>query len=318
MERRRVFKKKIPVDGFSTSGVNVRVSNLVKIYRIGRSVEVQALRGLSMYVKAGEAVIVMGPSGSGKTTLLNIIGGVDKPTGGSVVVGDTYVHKLSEKELERYRLCMVGYVFQSFNLIPVLTVLENIELPMIALGIEPSIRRRRALWLIRQVGLEERAHHHPSELSGGEQQRAAIAVALANDPPLILADEPTAELDSENALKITSLLISLSREYGKTVIISTHDPRIAVRANRILRIEDGVIKGEYTPLEVVSEKARAVSGEDLVSIVKARLAEVEKSIEDLVGKLGRGDIGLEDFDREYSRLRSLANAYRELLASLGH
>ncbi len=311
--------RELVVEGFRSKGVFVKVSNLVKIYHIAPGVEVQALRGLSMEVKPGEAVVIMGPSGSGKTTLLNIIGGVDKPTGGSVVVGDVSVHKLSEKQLEKYRLYMVGYIFQAYNLVPVLNVLENVELPMIAMGIPQVKRRKRALWLIKQVGLEDRIEHRPSELSGGEQQRAAIAVALANDPPLILADEPTAELDTENALKITSLLLSLAREVGKTVIISTHDPRIAVRADRILRIEDGVIKGEYTPLQLLrGERELPTREEDIASILKTRIAEIEKQIEELVKRLGSGEIGLEEFDKEYNRLRSLLYAYKELLGSLGH
>ncbi len=307
----------LPVNGFKTTGVRVEIRDLVKIYRMGRGIEVQALRGLSMTVEPGEAVTIMGPSGSGKTTLLNLIGGVDKPTAGSVIVGDVKVHELDEPRLEEYRLRMVGYVFQAFNLIPVLTALENVELPMIALGVPRSRRIERAKWLLELVGLGHRLKHRPTELSGGEQQRVAIAVALANDPPLILADEPTAELDTENAMKIIDLLTKLSKEYGKTVIVSTHDPRIAIRTNRILKIEDGVIKGEYKPLEL-EERPELVKLTDLADIIKTRIASIEKQMQELAVKLGRGEITQEEFDREYNRLKILLAGYKELLSSLGH
>lgn len=309
--------KEIPVEGFASKGVGVDVRDLVKIYRMGRGIEVQALRGLSMSVRPGEAVTIMGPSGSGKTTLLNIIGGVDTPTAGVVVVGGVKVSELSESELEMYRLRMVGYVFQAFNLVPVLTSLENVELPMIALGVPRSKRIRRAKWLLKLVGLGHRIHHKPTELSGGEQQRVAIAVALANDPPLILADEPTAELDTENAMKIIDLLTRLSREYGKTVIVSTHDPRIALRADRILRIEDGVIKSEHKPIELEKEP-HLVKLTDLAEVIKTRIAVLEQRIRELAEKFAKGVISRDEFDKEYSRLKTLVEGYKELLASIGH
>ncbi|WFO74590.1 ABC transporter ATP-binding protein [Desulfurococcaceae archaeon MEX13E-LK6-19] len=309
--------REIPVEGFATKGVDVEIKELVKVYKMGRGIEVQALRGLSMSVKAGEAVTIMGPSGSGKTTLLNIIGGVDVPTAGSVIVGGIRVHELGESELEKYRLSMVGYVFQAFNLIPVLTSLENVELPMIALGIPREKRVKRARWLLELVGLGHRLHHKPTELSGGEQQRVAIAVALANDPPLILADEPTAELDTENAMKIIDLLTKLSKEYGKTVIVSTHDPRIALRTNRILRIEDGVIKSEHTPIELEREP-HLVKLTDLAEIIKTRIAKLEQQMDELVAKFARKEISRDEFDKEYNRLKILIEGYKELLASIGH
>jgi len=310
-------KRDLPVEGFKTKGVEVEVRDLVKIYKMGRGIEVQALRGLNMRVEAGEAVTIMGPSGSGKTTLLNIIGGVDVPTGGSVIVGGVRAHELSEKDLEDYRLKMVGYMFQAFNLVPVLSALENVELPMIALGIPREKRVKRAKWLLKLVGLEHRMNHKPTELSGGEQQRVAIAVALANDPPLILADEPTAELDTENAMKIVDLLTSLSRKYGKTVIVSTHDPRIATRTNRILRIEDGIIKGEHKPIELEQPPHKARLS-DLVEVIKLRIANLEKELEKLSQKLVNKEITPEEFDKEYAKIKALITGYKELLSSLGH
>ncbi len=310
---------RVKPEGFTSSGVDVIVKDLIKIYRIGRGIEVQALRGVSFQVYQGEAVTVMGPSGSGKTTLLNMIGGVDKPTGGSVFVAGIPVHELDEESLEKYRLGVVGYMFQAFNLIPVLSAIENIALPMIAFGVPRNIRVKRAKWLLELVGLSDRMHHKPAELSGGQQQRVAIAVALANDPPLLLADEPTAELDTENALRIIGLLRDLSVKYGKTVIVSTHDPRIAVRTNRIFRLEDGRITGIYKPSELGVLPTATMSVETSLSeILKNKLASIEKSIEELISRLSRGEISIEEFDREYIRLRNQAEALKELLGSLGH
>lgn len=316
MSAPRVQAKLVPPEGFRSPGVPVRVERLIKIYRIGGSIEVQALRGLSMSVEAGEAVTIMGPSGSGKTTLLNIIGGVDKPTGGTVLVGDIRVSELDEESLEKYRLATVGYMFQAFNLIPVLTAIENIELPMIALGMPRHQRMRRARWLLEQVGLGDYAAHRPTELSGGQQQRVAIGVALANDPPLVLADEPTAELDSENAMRIIRLLVKLSKEHGKTLIVSTHDPRIAIRTDRIFRIEDGVIKSIHRPIELGA--AEALSPTTVAETIKTKLAEVEKEMEELLIAAAAHRISVDEFDKKYRKLSELRSALRELLASLGH
>ncbi len=301
---------------FTVKGVDVIVKELVKIYRVGRNISVQALRGVDFKVSPGEAVTIMGPSGSGKTTLLNIIGGVDKPSSGSVVVGEINVHELDEKTLEKYRLGVVGYVFQAFNLIPVLSAIENVALPMIAFNIPREVRIVRAKWLLEIVGLKDRMYYKPYELSGGQQQRVAIAVALANDPPLILADEPTAELDTENAMNIINLLTMLSKKYGKTVIVSTHDPRMAVRTSRILRLEDGRIIGEYKPMELGGEIVEKTS--DLSEAIKTRLATVEKELEDLVERFRRGEIGLEEFDKQYIKLRNYIEVLRDLLRSMGH
>lgn len=306
---------RIKPTGFNTRGVSVAIDELVKIYRIGKTVSVQALRGVSIKIGSGEAVSIMGPSGSGKTTLLNIIGGIDKPSSGSVVVENIRVNELDEKMLEKYRLCFIGYVFQAFNLVPVLTSLENVELPMIALNVPRSIRIERAKWLLDQVGLIDRINHKPYELSGGQQQRVAVAIALANDPPLILADEPTAELDTENALNVINLLTKLSVDYGKTVIVATHDPRMAIRTQRILRLEDGRIVGEYKPSDLISVETKY---SDLTSIIKTRIASIEKEIEDIIDRFRKGLIDRGEFDQRYIKLRNYIEVLKDLLHSAGH
>lgn len=293
-------------------GVEVVAKDLIKVYRTGKT-EVIALRGLNMHVKPGEVVAVMGPSGCGKTTLLNLIGGLDKPTAGAIFVGGRNLVDASERELERYRLLEVGFIFQFFNLVPTLTALENVELPM-ALAGRPD-RRERAMELLELVGLADRAHHKPDELSGGEQQRVAIACALANDPPLILADEPTGELDRENAKMVIELLTRLSRELGKTCIIATHDYMVARAADRILRMEDGQIVGEYLPEEAVMAPAAAVSPEEelmrRVEQVKARLSRLEEAFR-------RGEMSAQEFVAKYSELSSLLRALEAELRRHGH
>jgi len=296
--------------GGPREGVEVVAKDLIKVYRTGKT-EVIALRGLSMRVEPGEVVAIMGPSGCGKTTLLNLIGGLDKPTAGAIIVGGKNIVEAPEAELERYRLEGVGFIFQFFNLIPTLTALENVELPM-ALAGKPN-RRERAMDLLELVGLADRAHHKPDELSGGEQQRVAIACALANDPPLILADEPTGELDRENAKMVVELLTSLSRELGKTTIIATHDYMVARETDRILRMEDGLIKGEFKPGEAVFAPAANLEEELARRIrdVKARLADLEKAFR-------AGEIGADAFVEKYMELSSLLRALEAELRRRGH
>ncbi len=305
---------------FKKSGVEVRVKDLVKIYKY-KGGEVQALRGVTATFTPGELTCVMGPSGSGKTTLLNLIGGVDVPTGGEVVVGEVRVHELSFKALDEYRLHYVGFIFQTLNLIPSLTVMENVELPMNIAGVKSKEARKRAKELLRLVGVEGIEDRHPDELSGGEQQRVAIAVALANDPPVILADEPTAELDSVNARNIADLIGRLTKLTGKTVIMATHDPRIAVKADRILRIEDGRIEGEYRPIDVegwaLPSTSPAVRQVSLAEVVKLRLSRVGEEIKELEEKFRRGEVSTDEFHSKLSKLKRLEEAFRELLASLG-
>lgn len=219
------------------TGLPVEVVGLSKKYRTVAA-EVVALDHISLQFKPGESVALMGPSGCGKTSLLNLLGGIDHSTAGSIMVSNMDITKLRERDLERYRLLQVGYVFQFFNLIPSLTALQNLELPMLIAGIGKEERRLRAQKLLEMVGLGAKGYKRPEELSGGEQQRVAICLALVNDPPLILADEPTGNLDSTNIGVITDLLVSLSQE-GKTVIVATHDPDVAGAFSRIEHMRDG-------------------------------------------------------------------------------
>jgi putative ABC transport system ATP-binding protein len=212
-------------DGFfSRKGVSIELSKLHKSYQTAAE-EVHAVRDLDWSVPAGQALAVIGPSGCGKTTLLNLLGGVDRPTGGRVVIDGEELSQASERALESYRLLKVGFVFQFFNLIPSLTAVDNLELPMMVAGMDRTRRRERAARLLDMVGLARKGEKRPEQLSGGEQQRVALALALANDPALILADEPTGNLDSNTTEAIARLLVSLAADHGKTVIMSSHDPK---------------------------------------------------------------------------------------------
>ena len=221
----------------------VRAKDLIKVYRAGKS-EVIALRGLDMDVVSGQLVAIQGPSGCGKTSLLNLIGGIDRPTAGRLEVDGTNLPDLTDPQLVRYRREQVGFVFQFFNLVPTLTAEENVQLPMRLAAKPGSERDRRTQELLRMVGMDKRAGHRPDELSGGEQQRIAISTALANDPPLILADEPTGELDSKTGQEVLDLFGRLNKDLGKTIVVVTHDARVSRIADRILLIEDGKIIGE--------------------------------------------------------------------------
>ena len=222
---------------------NVTTKDVIKVYRAGKS-EVIALRGLDMAVSDRELVAVRGPSGCGKTTLLNLLGGIDRPTAGRIEVNGSNLVDLSDAELVRYRLQKVGFIFQFFNLVPTLTAEENVELPMRLAGKGPSARSRRTKELLELVGMTKRAVHRPDELSGGEQQRIAIGVALANDPSLLLADEPTGELDTKTGQEVLDLFQRMNQEFGKTIVVVTHDARVSQIAHRILEIRDGKILGE--------------------------------------------------------------------------
>jgi putative ABC transport system ATP-binding protein len=226
-------------NGFFTSrGVTVKVSGLSKLYKTSAE-EVKALKEIQWEVGPGEAVAIMGPSGCGKTTLLNLLGGVDHPTEGKIRVGDQELTSLTERELEKYRLLKVGFVFQFFNLIPTLTALENLELPMLVAEVPPAKRTKRCEALLQMVGLGEKIHKRPEELSGGEQQRVAVALSLANDPSLILADEPTGNLDSQNTTTIATLFGSLAERYRKTVIMASHDPKAVEQFKKVYQMRDG-------------------------------------------------------------------------------
>jgi len=216
--------------------------DLIKVYRTGKS-EVIALRGLDMQVDDGELIAVRGPSGCGKTTLLNILGGIDRPTAGRIEVNGSNLVDLTDGELVRYRLRQTGFVFQFFNLVPTLTAEENIELPMRLASTDGVARKARTKELLDLVGLAHRARHRPDEMSGGEQQRIAIAVALSNDPPLLVADEPTGELDTKTGQEVLNLFQRLNRDLKKTIVVVTHDSRVADIAHRTLDIRDGKIVG---------------------------------------------------------------------------
>lgn len=222
----------------------VRLENVEKIYRVGQT-DVPALRGISLEIRRGEFFGLLGPSGSGKSTLMNLIGCLDRPTRGRYWLDGANVEDLDDDALSEYRLRHLGFVFQSFNLIPQLTVRENIELPMYYRGVPPAESRARAESLAELVGLGDRLRHRPAELSGGQCQRVAIARALANDPPVILADEPTGNLDTRTGLQIMELLSALNRE-GRTVILVTHEPDIAAFARRRIWLRDGLIEREET------------------------------------------------------------------------
>jgi putative ABC transport system ATP-binding protein len=304
---------------FVKSGVLVEVRDLVKIYKY-KGGEVQALKGVTASFEPGTLTCIMGPSGSGKTTLLNLIGGIDTPTGGQVNVGDIKVHTLRGVELDKYRLANVGFVFQALNLIPTLTALENVMLPAQMAGVSRQESAKRALELLRLVGLGDKASRYPEELSGGEQQRVAIAVALANDPSLIIADEPTAELDSQNARNVVDILVKLAREYGKTVILATHDPRVAVNTDRILRLEDGKLVGEVKPIDLEKSVVGATPREASVTlseIIKVKIASVEKEIRDVEEMFRDNRLSAEEFYSRVSRLRLIKEALTELLTSIG-
>ncbi|MCL6475198.1 MAG: ABC transporter ATP-binding protein [Firmicutes bacterium] len=218
----------------------VRCKDVVKEYLMGTQV-VRALNGVTLDIVRGEYLSIMGPSGSGKSTLFNMIGGLDKPTSGSVFINDVDMAQLDAQELAFLRCRTIGYIFQTFNLIPVMTALENVMLPMIFGGLSTDEAIDRGIELLKLVGLGERLHHKPSELSGGQQQRVAIARALANNPQIILADEPTGNLDLRTGKEIIELLRQLNKEQGVTIISATHDLKMVDVSDRIVWIRDGRI-----------------------------------------------------------------------------
>ncbi|WP_322791518.1 ABC transporter ATP-binding protein [Bellilinea sp.] len=217
----------------------IQANDLRKVYKMGE-VEVHALRGANVKIRRGEIVSIMGPSGSGKSTLMNILGCLDRPSGGQYILDNEDVSHLNSDQLAVIRNRKVGFVFQSFNLLPRATALSNVELPLRYAGITRG-RAERAKQALEAVGLGDRLHHRPTELSGGQQQRVAIARALINDPAIIMADEPTGNLDSKSGKEIMDLLLRLNRERGTTVIIVTHDPTVAEQTGRIIRLHDGLV-----------------------------------------------------------------------------
>ncbi len=218
----------------------IQLRHVSKLYHKGDA-DIHPLDDLSLTIEAGDFVALMGPSGSGKTTLLNLLGGLDTPTAGEVVVCGQDLTELSSRQLARWRSDHVAYIFQAYNLLPVLTAYQNVELPLTLLPLSRRERREHVLKALDIVGLADRMSHRPDELSGGQEQRVAIARALASDPDILLADEPTGDLDAQSAEEIMALLISLNREFGKTIIIVTHDPKVAGAAHRQLHLEKGLL-----------------------------------------------------------------------------
>ncbi|NLG95946.1 MAG: ABC transporter ATP-binding protein [Chloroflexi bacterium] len=218
----------------------IRAENLVKTYQMG-DVQVHALCGVSFTIRRGEILSIMGPSGSGKSTLMNILGCLDRPTSGEYYLDGERVSGMNDDQLASIRNRKVGFIFQSFNLLPRQTALSNVELPMRYAGVTKD-RQKRAREALEAVGLADRIHHKPKELSGGQQQRVAIARALVNEPAILMADEPTGNLDSKSGKEIMDIILRLNREKGTTVIIVTHDPRIAEQTQRVIRLMDGMIQ----------------------------------------------------------------------------
>ena len=236
--------------------VLIRARDLARRYMMGKE-PVDALAGVDLEVRHGEFVALVGPSGSGKSTLLNLLGGLDRPTGGEIWVGDLELGGASDKGLVRYRRDKIGFIFQSFNLLPTRSAVENVEVPLMLAGVNRRVRRERALRLLDQVGLGRRAGHKPSELSGGEQQRVAVARALANDPMLLLADEPTGNLDSKTGAEILGLLEALLKQEGRSLVLVTHDSSVAGHADRIVHLLDGRVQR----IEIVAKSAPELSYE---------------------------------------------------------
>jgi putative ABC transport system ATP-binding protein len=227
----------------TTNGVLVRVHEVEKVFRRG-SEEIHVLSGLNLEVPGGEFLALMGPSGSGKSTLLNLIGGLDRPTKGTVEIGGDRVDELSERRLAAWRARHVGLVFQFYNLLPVLTAARNVELPLLLTPLSKAERRRHVEMVLGIVGLSDRMHHYPRQLSGGEQQRVGIARAIVTDPTILLCDEPTGDLDRKSGDEVLSLLQALNREQGKTIIMVTHDPHAAARAGRTVFLNKGRLFAE--------------------------------------------------------------------------
>ena len=222
------------------SAVDIELNRVRKVYHKDR-IEIPVLDGLDLRIEGGEFVALMGPSGSGKSTLLHLIGGLDTPTGGTVRVGEAQLERMSERELTAWRSRHVGFIFQMYHLVPVLTAAQNVELPLLLFRMSASERKKRLATALQVVGLGDRMDHRPNQLSGGQEQRVAIARAIVTDPDAILADEPTGDLDAKTSEEILSLLNLLNTEFGKTILMVTHDPRAAAHARRTLHLDKGVL-----------------------------------------------------------------------------
>lgn len=219
----------------------IKAENVTKIFNQGLPSEVQALMGVDIAIEKGEIVAIMGPSGSGKTTLLNCISGIDEATSGKIYIDGQDIQTMKDKPKTKYRANRMGFIFQTFNLIPVLTALENVEMPLLINGLRSSEARKRATEMLKTVGLGDRLHHKPAELSGGQRQRVTIARALVHKPAVIWADEPTGNLDRKTAFEVFDLILKLNKEFDETFVVVTHDEELADRTDRIIRIESGKI-----------------------------------------------------------------------------
>ena len=247
-------------DGGEEKRTVVRTQRVKKVYQMG-DIEVHALRGVDLEIYAGEYLSIMGPSGSGKSTFFNMVGGLDKPTEGKVYIDEVDVAQLDAYELAWLRCRKIGYIFQSFNLIPVMTALENVTLPMVFAGLTSDASRDKGMELLGKVGLGERHSHRPFELSGGQQQRVAVARALANDPAVVLADEPTANLDLRTGTEIIELLREMNESFGVTVISATHDHKMLSVSDRVVQISDGQVERIQLRKDLQIETV-AVAGEE--------------------------------------------------------
>lgn len=227
----------------------IKITNLTKTYKMGEEI-VQALKGVSLTIEKNEYVALMGPSGSGKSTLMNLLGCLDTPSEGEYVLNDNVVSEMSDAELAEVRNKLIGFVFQTFNLLPRMTALENVALPLVYSGIGKDERLEKAARVLEVVGLADRMHHKPNELSGGQRQRVAIARALVNDPAIILADEPTGNLDTKTSIEIMSIFEKIHKN-GNTVILVTHEPDIAEYAHRIIKLRDGLMESDVTKAEAI-------------------------------------------------------------------
>jgi putative ABC transport system ATP-binding protein len=221
------------------AGVLVNIESVTKTFQRD-SIQIPVLQGVNMQIKKGEFLALMGPSGSGKTTLLNLVAGIDKPSSGSIWIDGTDISKLGEDQLARWRSRHVGFVFQLYNLLPVLTAFENVELPLLLTPLSKAERRKHVEVALKAVGLAERMDHYPRQLSGGQEQRVGIARAIVTDPTILVADEPTGDLDAKSAEEIMQLLVDLNKQLGKTILMVTHDPKSAERAHAVRHLDKGV------------------------------------------------------------------------------
>lgn len=247
------------------SEVAVKAKEVAKSYTRGRE-SIQALRGVDLEIKKGETVAIVGRSGSGKTTLLNLIAGLDKPTGGKIMVDETNLRELSDHELTAFRLKNIGFIFQFYNLNPTLSAVENVEVPLTLAGVPKTERHERAVELLTSVGLQARTGHTPDAMSGGEQQRVAVARALANKPAILLGDEPTGDLDSKSTKSLMDLLRTVRKETGMTMVFVTHDPLVVSRCDRAVALRDGKLVQELSRTDIEKAKIGTMENEVLEGV----------------------------------------------------